>query len=141
VCVGENAGPHPFSQSEREKVASCALQRKREAGDRPRALAPALTHAPPALLSPAQGPSGWCCIAPRARRGPPSLSPAAGAQRCTHTLRSPPHTVPPGVRARARLAMASTTVYVGNVEATVDEFTLKSIFENCGAVVGVRLAG
>ena len=37
--------------------------------------------------------------------------------------------------------MASTTVYVGNVEATVDEFTLKSIFENCGAVVGVRLAG
>jgi hypothetical protein len=35
----------------------------------------------------------------------------------------------------------STTVYVGNVESTVDEFTLKSIFENCGAVVGVRLAG
>ena len=38
-------------------------------------------------------------------------------------------------------SMASTTVYVGNVEATVDEFTLKSIFENCGAVVSVRLAG
>jgi hypothetical protein len=35
----------------------------------------------------------------------------------------------------------STTVYVGNVESTVDEFTLKSIFENCGAVIGVRLAG
>lgn len=38
-------------------------------------------------------------------------------------------------------ATMSTTVYVGNVESTVDEFTLKSIFENCGAVIGVRLAG
>jgi hypothetical protein len=30
---------------------------------------------------------------------------------------------------------------VGNVESTVDEFTIKSIFENCGTVVNVRLAG
>lgn len=35
----------------------------------------------------------------------------------------------------------STTCYVGNVESTVDEFTLKSIFANCGEVMNVRLAG
>lgn len=36
---------------------------------------------------------------------------------------------------------ATNTVYVGNVESTVDEFTIKSIFENCGTVTNVRLAG
>jgi len=30
---------------------------------------------------------------------------------------------------------------VGNVESNVDEFTIKSIFQNCGAVTNVRLAG
>lgn len=35
----------------------------------------------------------------------------------------------------------SSTVYVGNVETNVDEFTIKSIFQNCGAVTNVRLAG
>ena len=58
------------------------------------------------------------------------FSPFAGAGlACARSSPSPP------------AEMASTTVYVGNVEATVDEFTLQSIFENCGAVVGVRLAG
>ena len=39
------------------------------------------------------------------------------------------------------LPQASNTVYVGNVESTVNEFTIKSIFENCGTVTNVRLAG
>ena len=39
------------------------------------------------------------------------------------------------------LLQLSSTVYVGNVESKVDEFTIKSIFQNCGAVTNVRLAG
>lgn len=37
--------------------------------------------------------------------------------------------------------MADRTVYVGNVGATVDESMLRSIFENCGLVTQVRMAG
>lgn len=37
--------------------------------------------------------------------------------------------------------MADRTIYVGNVGATVDEFMLRSIFENCGFVKQVRMAG
>ena len=48
------------------------------------------------------------------------------------TRRPYPHPLP---------MQADRTVYVGNVGASVDEFILRSIFENCGFVTQVRMAG
>lgn len=48
------------------------------------------------------------------------------------TRRPCPHPLP---------MQADRTVYVGNVGASVDEFILRSIFENCGFVTQVRMAG
>lgn len=49
-----------------------------------------------------------------------------------------PFTTIPNLQQQQQL---SSTVYVGNVESNVDEFTIKSIFQNCGTVTNVRLAG
>lgn len=38
-------------------------------------------------------------------------------------------------------AQGDRTVYVGNVDAEVDEATLRAVFENCGYVTQVRIAG
>ncbi|KAK9853874.1 hypothetical protein WJX84_008525 [Apatococcus fuscideae] len=37
--------------------------------------------------------------------------------------------------------MAERTIYIGNVASDADEYTLRSIFETCGQVTQVRIAG
>ena len=38
-------------------------------------------------------------------------------------------------------AEADKIIYVGNVSAEVNETTLRAIFENCGYVAQIRIAG
>ncbi len=42
---------------------------------------------------------------------------------------------------RLAQAEADRIIYVGNVSAEVDETTLRAIFENCGFVAQIRIAG
>ncbi|KAK9854453.1 hypothetical protein WJX84_010599 [Apatococcus fuscideae] len=37
--------------------------------------------------------------------------------------------------------MADRTIYIGNVASDADEYTLRSIFETCGQVTQIRIAG
>jgi len=37
--------------------------------------------------------------------------------------------------------MDQRTIYVGNVTSTVDESAMRSVFDNCGTVTSVRIAG
>ena len=36
---------------------------------------------------------------------------------------------------------AEWTIYIGNVASDADEYTLRSIFETCGQVTQIRIAG
>lgn len=42
---------------------------------------------------------------------------------------------------RLAQAEADRIIYVGNVSAEVNETTLRAIFENCGYVAQIRIAG
>ena len=39
------------------------------------------------------------------------------------------------------MADQNSTVYVGNVDSRVDEATLRAVFDNCGVITGLRVAG
>ena len=51
---------------------------------------------------------------------------------------TPPFSTRPG---NTTIVMDQRTIYVGNVTSTVDESAMRSVFDNCGTVTSVRIAG